>query len=286
MTGTITCDVDMSIFNRMFQTLAEIVPQDAIEFLRDETARLAEECARQLKQRNRGNQEKRITADVKQVFRAMPKKIFKDSRSDGNNMRWLYASPAILLGVKPYRFHDIDTVKDMENVFYKSKGTLPKPAYVELGQIAMTQRATRYRGRIVKYQHVMELRRNVVPRSSFTGFIAAIKAKQGRLEASFAYTSHLLRGGGAKVDAFIKKHFPSRTNVTNLEGLGNKTSPRIEFGSFAPGIEHFEQFIHDAIEVRLYKMEQRYRLILSGYAEDVAQSISPRRRAKALANSE
>lgn len=289
--NVITIDVDMANFNRMFQTLGDVVDQDANDFLRDETARLAEEIARQLKQRNRGDQLKRITSDVKKVFRAMPKKPFRRaSQMNGHGMKWLYAGvskasgDSFLLGVKPHRYHDQETVADMNRVFYKSKGTLPKPAYIELGTI-QTSRWNQKKGR-GRVQHVMELRRNVVPRQSLTGFIALIKSKHGRLEASLAQTAQLLRAGGAKVDAFIRKHFPSKTNITNLDGLANKSYPRIEFGSFAPGIEHFEEYFHDAIEVRLYKMEQRYRLILSGYAEDVAQSISPRRRVKALANQE
>ncbi len=289
--NVITMDADISVFMRMFQTLGDIVPEDAIDFLRDETARLDEEIVRQLKQRNRGNQLKRIISDVNKVFRPMPRKPFRlASQMNGKGMKWLYAGvtkksgDGILLGVKPHRYHDQDTVADMNRVFYKSKGNLPKPAYVELGTI-QTSRWNQKKGR-GRVQHVMELRRNVVPRQSYTGFIALIKSKQGRLEASLAQTAQYLRAGGAKVDAFIKKHFPSKTNITNLDGLANKSYPRIEFGSFAPGIQGFEEYFHDGIEVRLYKMEQRYRLILSGYAEDVAQSISPRRRAKALANQE
>ena len=281
--GIITCDVDMSNFNRMFSTLAAVVPQDAHEFVRDETARLAEECSRQLQMRNRRNQRDRIESDVKKVFMPMPRLFSESSKMEGNGMKWLYASPNALVGVKPHRYHPMDTAEDMRRVFYKSKGTLPENRWEEIGKMRIKRRATRFHGRIIHHQRIMELQRNVVPRSSFQQFVNSIRERLGRLEASFAQTAQILRKSTARVPVYISRHFPIKTNVTRLDGLANTERPSIEFGSMAPGIEHFEEYIHDAIEVRLYKMTQRLRLILSGYSEDVARSISPRRRAQIVA---
>ena len=48
MSDVITMSVDTSRFTKIFQDLGDVVEQDGVDFVRDETARLAEECAKQL----------------------------------------------------------------------------------------------------------------------------------------------------------------------------------------------------------------------------------------------
>ena len=137
MAGTITCSVDTSVFNLMMETLREIVPQDSADFLKDETARLAEECARQLssRARNKGG----LNRDVRGVFRPMPKKVFPEHKMNGTmGIKWLYAAPNALVGVNASRFHDQQSAEEMLKYFYKSKTSLPKNAYLEPGVLNRT----------------------------------------------------------------------------------------------------------------------------------------------------
>ncbi len=281
MTGTITCTVDSSEFNLMMATLRKIVPQDAAEFLRDETARLAEECARQLS--NRARNKGGLSRDVRSVFRPMPKVFKQKSKMEGTaGMKWLYAAPNALVGVTASRFHDDHSAEDMLKYFYKSKGTLPQNAWSEIGTIEIKARATRFHGRIPKHQHVMELRRHVVPKASYGKFFQLMKAKYGRLEATFAKTSQILRTGSVKLKAYITRHLhdANLANITELMGLANKNAPSIQFGSYAPGIENYDAEIENALAIRVDKMERRFKLILSDYSEDVLRSVAPRSAAK------
>jgi hypothetical protein len=277
MTGTITCSVDTSVFNLMMAALREIVPQDAAELLCDETARLAEECAKQLSLRSvrkKGGLDK----DIRSVFAPMPKHLLPEKNRNGKGMTWISAGPESVVGVKPWRFHDTDSAQDMMKLFYKSKGTLPEERKVELGVHGESHlynyKAKKYFGK----QRVYELQRVVVRKSALREFRNNLRARYGRLEASFAKTAKLLRGSTSRlVKAYIAKHLNGEAlpNITDLTGLANKISPRMEFGSFAPGVEGFEGEIQDACDVRVEKMEKRGQRILNAYAKQISAGQIP-----------
>jgi hypothetical protein len=269
----------------MFAALREIVPQDAREFLVDETARLAEECARQLSQRgskDRGG----LVKDIRSVFSPLPQNALPESRRNGHGMKWIAAGPSFLTGVKPLRYHVDDSVEDMRNLFYKSKGLLPVDRRTELGIHGHSHLWNFKTHAAYGRQHVYELQRLVVKRKVYSDFVRQLKQRYGRLEASFAKTAQILRGGSAKVKAYISRHLNGEPlpNITELAGLSTANFPKMQFGSSAPGVVEFEPYIQDAIEVRVNKMEQRAKLILSHYARDVADSIAPRRAAKRTEN--
>jgi hypothetical protein len=61
----------MTGYNRIFHGLADVVEQDGPDFVLDETARLAEECARQLSMRNPTNKGQ-LNRDIRSVFAPLP----------------------------------------------------------------------------------------------------------------------------------------------------------------------------------------------------------------------
>lgn len=285
-TNTATCKIDTTIFKSMIAALREIVPQDAGDFLRDETARLSEEVAKQISRRtpkNKGG----LNKDIRSVFAPRPKNLLPlDAQHGTKGMRWLAAGPNYLTGVKEYRYHDTDTAQDMLKLFYKSKGHLPVDRYRDLGE-----RKTGhwdFKARTGRNQHVSELQRVVVKRGVYKQFQAMLAARYGRLEASFALTAKILRGGSAKVKAYIARHLNGEKlpNITELSGLGNKPSPSLQFGSYAPGVEGFEDEIQTAVNIRVDKMVRRAELIMNDYAKDISANLNPRRAAKRIAGSE
>lgn len=280
----IDANLDQTQFNRMFQDLGDVVDQDGEEFLRDETARLAEECARQLSSRGENNKGQ-LSKDIRSVFAPLPAKMLPEKHRHGNGMVWLAAGPSYLIGVKPLRYHDTDSVEDMRHLFYKSKGHLPVDRRVELG-VKETHGWDFKKHAAHGGQHVYEMQRLMVKRGAYKQFQALLKSHFGRLEASFADTARILRGGGAKVRAYVSRHFPSKTNITDQAGLANKGYPKMEFGSIAPGVENFEPYIDAALAVRTQKMMMRYNLILNGYDKDLVKSNSPRRQAKTVSGIE
>lgn len=282
----ITCKVDMTRFGIVWKALKEVVPQDAVEFVKDETARLAEECAQQLSLRgskDRGG----LNRDIRSVFAPLPKNAFTDpSKINGDGMKWIAAGPNYLTGVKPLRYHVEDSVEDMERLFYRSKGLLPADRTSEIGIHGHSHLWNFRKRQAYGRQHVYELQRLVVKRKTYDAFKKKLKLRFGRLEASFAVTAKILRGGTAKVKAYIARHLAgseSLPNITELEGLSKVGAPSITFGSFAPGVTGFEGHIDDAVAVRTTKMEMRYELILSGYAKEASATIAPTRSARRVA---
>lgn len=277
----ITCTIDKLRFDEMFLELQKVVPQDAVAFVRDETARLAEECATQLSQRRGG---KKLSTDVGKVFSKLPTNAFTDpGKINGHGMKWLSAGDHWLYGVRPLRYHVEDSVEDMRNLFYKSKGMFPVERRIELGTrggylIEERNLKGRYVTRRRNHQTVYEVQRLVVKRGVYNDFIRLLKSHIGRLEASFAQTAQLLRGR-AKVKAYVSRHFPSRTNIHNESGLSNTGAPGMTFGSFAPGVDGFEEYIDTALAVRVTKMEQRWNLIVGGYCKEMSMSLPPKRMA-------
>lgn len=282
--SVLSINLNHSGFDRIFQDLAEVVDQDSRDFTRDETARLAEECARQLSLRSTG-QKARLKKDIRSVFAPLPKNAFREQHKiDGHGMKWLSSGPEYLIGVKPLRYHVEDTVDDMLHLFWKTKGRLPENRIKELGD-RKTGRWN-FKNRSARRQHVFELQRLVVRRATYRQFVTNLKARLGRLEASFAWTAEVLRSGSAKVSARIRRHFPSQTNITNTDRLLATDSPVIQFGSFAPGITNFTEYIDRAVLIRSEKMARRWKLIVSGYSRDVQNIMRVRRKSNSIGSLE
>lgn len=272
----------MSLFNQMFAAIRAIVPQDEKEFIVDETARLAEECARQLSYRQ-AHKKGSLDKDIRKVFSPRPKRMLPlSSQSGTKGMRWLSAGPDFLLGVKEHRYHDTDSAADMAKLFYKSK--LPEERYKDLGTHGQSGKWNFRKGKAYGSQKVSELQRIVVRRGVYQQFRRDLQARYGRLEASFALTAKKLRGTSAKVKAYIARHLTGEAlpNITDLTRLGQKGSPSITFGSFAPGVEGFEFEIQRAVDIRVDKMERRHALILNDYVKDVNAGRAPKPAAQRL----
>jgi hypothetical protein len=275
------CTIDKIRFDEMFLELSKVIPQDAVDFVREETARLAEECANQVSQLkvNKGG----IGRDVRKVFAPLPKNAFTDPKKiNGHGMKWLSAGDTWLIGVKPLRYHIEDSAGDMRNLFYKSKLAMPAEKRIEIGvhggQIAEIKKGGRYKTVNTGKQRVYELQRLVVKRGTFKKFIQLLESHIGRLQASFAQTAQYLRGR-AKVKAIVSRHFPSQANIHQPDGLANTTAPGVTFGSFAPGVENYETAVDLALSIRTDKMFQRWQLIISGYAKEMNFAKPPVRMA-------
>lgn len=267
----------MTLFQQMFAAIRAIIPQDEKEFLVDETARLAEECARQLSYRS-AHKKGSLDKDIRKVFSPRPKRMLPIANQMGSHgMRWLSAGINELQGVKEYRYHDTDTAADMARLFYKSK--LPEERRKDLGIHGHSGKWNFRENKAYGIQRVYELQRIVVRRGVYQEFRRDLQARYGRLEASFALTAKKLRGSGAKVKAYISRHLNGEAlpNITDLSRLGLKGNPSISFGSFAPGVEGFEYEIQRAVDFRVDKMERRHALILNDYVKDVNASRVPRR---------
>lgn len=117
--------------------------------------------------------------------------------------------------------------------------------------------------------------RVVVPVGSRDPFIKKIQQRVGRWKASFALAGAKL---GDKYPSWISRHFGSLSDISvaDISGLSNKENPVVLFGSRAPGNNKIRASIQAAVNARARAMVKRVKLILSGYAKDVANGIRPR----------
>ena len=117
--------------------------------------------------------------------------------------------------------------------------------------------------------------RVVVPLGSRGPFIKKFQAHVGRWKATFALVGSRL---GDTFPAWISRHFGSlgETGIADLSGLSDAEKPSITFGSRSPGNNKIRSSIQAALNTRARAMVSRARLIVSGYAKDVAQGMRPR----------
>lgn len=254
---------DMTGFETVMADLANAVRQDSGEFVKDEAARLSEECVTQLVRRGIKGGEHTIKKDVASVFMPEPDNIFTDSRKNGSSLTWLYATPYSLTGVPLELDWRNDHEEDMKRVFYSSMGTFPEERKKFLGDRKTSTRTTKS-GHKVSAQKVYQVQRRLVLKESYRKFVALLLSHKGRLEASFADTARKLRGS-AKVRVKVSRHFPSPKNITR-DYTSNSIAPSVTLGSTAAGVGKFLPYVQEAIRSRTTKMRLRMEMIVTGYA--------------------
>ncbi len=254
---------DISRLELAMRDLVVSAKQDAVEVVRSESARLAEECATQLSRRGRQGGEHTIKKDVASVFMPEPGNVFEDHRKNGSGITWLYATPFDLVGILPEYDRRNDSIQNMLLDFYPSLNQMPAERRTQIGTIGTSRRNTKY-GKKISSQRVLQVQRLLISRANYRAFVALLVSHKGRLEASFADTANKLRGS-AKVPAKISRHFPSPKNITR-DMTADSSRPFVEFGSRARGVTGFEIFIENAIRVRAIKIKQRVKYLVKGYA--------------------
>jgi hypothetical protein len=236
---------------------------DLTEIVVDETRRLAMECGKAptLKQRHR--LETSIKRDIGSVFLAMPSQPIPAKHRHGKELEWLAAGPNFLIGARKNQILagssnlSAQAGGGIRQLLYKLRGKLPKKKYEDVGKHGK--------------QLVRIPNRVMVSKTAITGLFYTLKKRVGIRDASFAETAKKL--GESKISATISRHFPTKKNITQLEGLKNPENPVITFGSNAKGVSGIVRKVHAAVEVRKRKIQARIKLILRGYAKDNSTGI-------------
>lgn len=130
------------------------------------------------------------------------------------------------------------------------------------------------RGRVQSTKRVF-----VLEQHEWEQYVAMMEKRAGRFKASWAdaYTAHL-----GKVAPWIERHLPSPKSIY-FNGLSTRNLPHITFGSSAKDAKQLQHIIKTALWERRQKMERRIKLILSGYAKDVAAGMRPKRKTQPTA---
>src|SRR5574343_1294717 len=124
--------VDMTSFNAGLQGLARLgIPMSKI--ISKETGELIKELVRLSPPRKLSKSKERASKDARAVFRPISKDYFDESKAGKKGIRWLYASPEVLVGTeRKYWKPGIDG-GEAHRFYQKNKSTMGK-AHVRLGK--------------------------------------------------------------------------------------------------------------------------------------------------------
>lgn len=114
--------------------------------------------------------------------------------------------------------------------------------------------------------------RIVVPLGTREPYIKAVKARVGRMKATWALIGSKL---GDSFPQWISRHFGAVSGyaIADTSHLNDPEKPYVIFGSRAPGNFRLRPAIKDALRFRIRAMARKAKLILSDYRADVAAGI-------------
>lgn len=115
----------------------------------------------------------------------------------------------------------------------------------------------------------------VVSFDDFKRYGDKTKARVGRRKAAWAKSLIALGGRAA---AWILRHMSGARGTVFMVLDPQNTS--VTMSNFSPGILDDERIVRSALRIRYQAMGRRLKLVLSGYAADVAQGIRISRKAK------
>jgi hypothetical protein len=239
---------------------------DCSSVTRNEARLLALEISKRVGPRNKSRKELNVRREVSRVFAPKPREMFSKQKQGHSNMQWLVASPQFLIGIKrDHVFTGESSNEQLFRAFLKAPGLSLGKKYTRIGSHGE--------------QAVYEMNRIMILRGAFNNFVRFVQKRIGIMRASWVADAKKIdpMKPAASPD-WVSRHVPgNRAQIVYLNGLKNLESPSITFGSNAVGIEKFTESIRFAVKVREKKMAARLKLIISGYAKDVAKGIRPGR---------
>lgn len=151
---------------------------------------------------------------------------------------------------------DVSQLPEIHNTYRDTKGRVPRRKSVQ-GQ---------WRARVI------------VPIGMREEYVRQVQAHVGRWKAKWAVSAFLL--GDTKWPKWISQHFDYvKSHVTFEPHLGGDTSQWITFGGRGPNFRANVHHIQGAVKLRVRAIRDRIKIIISGYAKDVAQGVRARTRA-------
>jgi hypothetical protein len=231
-------------------------PADISEIVRDETRRLIVEIVKDTPPQTKAIGEAAVVRDINSLFSG--------------------AEPGLIDAVvSEHGAYNVDTYitnKSGDKVHLKWDRIDPTGE-----QMARLHNAARNnRGGINRGKKVQDAwaARVVVPNDSKAAYMKEIVSHVGRWKASWADTAMAL--GVQNIVSWIKRHVgggKSNAGFHKLDGLMDGSFPVVTFGSRAPGVGRQAGVIQSAIRIRSQAIVRRTKLIVSGYAKDIAQGM-------------
>lgn len=222
---------------------------DAANITKDQARLLAVEIGKNLPPGTKEIGRKKVERDVRNFLTA-PLDNITGSRG-GDPFVWIHAGPGFLTGARPR--------DDL-------RGSGAAEALAALRLEEKQPRGERYTVLGVRgAQQVRIVNRPVVSLAVQASLVDLLGGRIGRLKATLYETAHQL--GHKRIPSWIREHFPTKGRVFK-DGLSDRSSPHVEFGSSAPGAGPNKKVFARSVKNRVHKVRAQINNVLFGYARD------------------
>jgi len=126
------------------------------------------------------------------------------------------------------------------------------------------------RGRVQREKRVF-----ILQLAKWKKYVREVQSRVGRMRAGWGPAAESL---GLALQSWVRRHTVRSGFVLN--NLGNGQLPSITIGNTTKGISQIRHVVQSALNARSEAMGRRARLVLSGYAKDVAAGLRVRRRTR------
>lgn len=247
--------LDDSRAEEVLRELARATGEDMGSLVHSEARHLANACAKASPPKSRSKVARKIDAEVSAIFSDnYNPNIDEGKQGHDGNMKWIIAGPHYLYGLPAA--HDFRGKSNITEDYRNFKAAGGK-RIVAIGN----------RGK----QKVYSLNRLMANRGAVTRLKRSLKDHIGRAKAAWAQSAQAL--GETNIPEWISRHFPTPKAVTFTKTYG--VNPSVTIGSRAPGVSRISDLFSRKLKSRINSMKARTKLIISGYARDVAIGIRP-----------
>lgn len=255
----ITADVDMTGFNQGIAALLRSVGATSRIIVEKETGELIKTLVRLSPPKNLAGSKKNATRNVRSVFSPIRDYYFKDAKAGKGRMRWLAATPQVLVGVNiEHYLPNIGT----EDAFKKYKTTRGKFGYASQRVIKNQQVARR------GVQAIVRIARLVTQAKTIASVVNRQVKNFGRQKSAWlvsVYSGAIKISGANMPPKWVTKHF-SGARGRFQSGLGETLNPHFTISNHAAGVtsEQAQKAQQTALNIRARAMKANARLFTQG----------------------
>lgn len=248
----LTASVDINEWNRTANRIVTRLKLDAPRFVKKEVGELVKTLVKISPPKNLAQSKKKSGASVRTMFRPVPRDPFRGKQIGKGSHRWLFATPALLVGVAAEDHNLTYDATSARRMLYK-KGA-PKNVMSRLGK----------RGK----QVVELVNRRIIRKQVYNAVRKKIQDSFGRLKAGWmvgVFKGELKLTGANLPPAWVTKHRNGVRGAT-LNHLGVAGQPSFTIINRAKGVSSaaVREISNNALLVRAKAMAANAKLILAG----------------------
>ncbi|MGC3961325.1 MAG: hypothetical protein QM813_26380 [Verrucomicrobiota bacterium] len=255
----LTADVNLNEFRRSMNSIVTKLNVDPRRVLEKEVGELVKTLVRLSPPKNLAAAKRKSEKDVRAVYRETPNRPFKGKKIGRLDIRWLYATPNAVVGVRNYNFNEDYSVANAKTRLYQRMNKMGDKAFTRLG--------TRGKGQTSQAVHL--LNRKIVKKQTYQGLKNRIKGNFGRQKA--AWMVGVGRGqipltGSNMPPGWVRKHVPQARGDT-INQLSTPNFPSFTLINRAVGVSRSTAVASKALQIRAKAMRNNIAAVMNGLKE-------------------